>query len=292
MNGILNGLMRVVSGFFDLLAAPLAAYPAVAMVVVSVFTAVWALLVFKAVTPQEKLVAGRDRLFGHIYEMGLYQDHLGVLGRIQGDLARANFRYLLLTLPALLALTLPMVLTLAQLDSRFSRRPLLPGETAVFSVQLDPATSVRPKDLRLVVPDGVVVEAGPVRDRRAGAVAWRLRADKDGAHLLQLMLEDHVLADRILPVGEGLPRVNEHNRRGLLAGVLAPGARTLAPDGLIGQMTLRLPARSTSYLGLEMDADFSMRSCGRVPGRCPGRGRWPAGPCSCPSGGRPIWVWR
>ena len=60
----------------------------------------------------------------------------GVLARIQRDLARANLRYLGLTLPALLALALPMVLTLAQLDSRYGHRPLRPGETTVFSVTL------------------------------------------------------------------------------------------------------------------------------------------------------------
>ena len=61
---------------------------AVGIVVVSALTAVWALLLFKAVTPQERLQQVRDRLFGHIYEMGLYQDRLGVLARIQADLAR------------------------------------------------------------------------------------------------------------------------------------------------------------------------------------------------------------
>ena len=98
------------------------------MIAVSVLTAIWALLLFKVTTRQKKLTTVvRDRLFGHIYEMGLYQDHLGVMGRIQRDLAWANLRYLGLTLPALLVLTVPMVITLAQLDSRFAHRPLTAG---------------------------------------------------------------------------------------------------------------------------------------------------------------------
>ncbi len=253
MTGILDTLTRAVSGFFDLLIKPLAAYPALAMVVLSVFSAFWALLLFKAVTRQKKLETGRDHLFGHIFEMGLYQDHLGVLGRIQLDLAKANFRYLMLTLPALLALTLPMVLTLAQLDSRFSRRPLLPGETTVFSVRLASETPVGIKDLHLDVPDGVTIEAGPVRNRGGRAMAWRLQVNQEGEHLLRVMQEEKVLADRILPARAGLVRVSEHNKQGLFAGVMAPGTRPLADDGLIAEMTLRLPTRSTSYLGLEMN---------------------------------------
>ncbi len=253
MSGILNVLAQAVSGFFDLLFSPLAGHPSLAMVVVSVFSAIWALLLFKAATSQEKLSVGRDRLFGHIFEMGLYQDHLGVLARIQRDLAKANFRYLLLTLPALLVLTLPMVLTLAQLDSRFSRRPLLVGETTVFSAELNSEASGRLQELRLAVPGGVFIEAGPVRDLKDDAIAWRLRVDQTGNHLLNVMLDGKVLASRILPAQEGLPRVNEHNGRGLFAQVFAPGARPLAGDGLIEKMTLRLPKRSTSYLGLELD---------------------------------------
>jgi len=253
MTEIMNGLATIVSKFFDLLLAPMAGYPALAMIVVSVFSAVWALLLFKAVTPQAKLAAGRDRLFGNIFELGLYQDHLSVLGKIQRDLALSNLRYLMLTLPALLALTLPMVLTLAQLDSRFSHRPMNPGEPVVFSLKLNPETNVVLNELNLVVPGSLVVEAGPVRNTRDGEIAWRLRGEKAGEHRIQVMHKGAVLAERIFPVGNDLQQINVHNKTGVFAKILAPGAQALARDGIINEMTLHLPKRSTTYLGLEMD---------------------------------------
>jgi hypothetical protein len=249
MNILNNGMTR----FFDLLLAPLAPWPALAMVVVSALTAVWALLLFKAVTPQDRLTRVRDRLFGHIYEMGLYQDHLRVVGRIQWNLARANLRYLSLTLPALVVLTVPMVLTLAQLDSRFSHRPLHAGEETVFAVTLSDGAAAELKNVRLEVPAGLTVRAGPVRDRATGSVAWRLTQDAPGDHELVVWRGDQEVVRRVVPGGEGFVAVGETSRDSWLHQLLYPGAPTLPADGTLSRMSLSLPDRTTAYLGLRLD---------------------------------------
>lgn len=247
----MNGIAKLFSSLFDLVVALAGGSPALAMVLVSAVTAVWVLLLFKAVTPQEKLQATRDRLFGHIYEMGMYQDHLGVVGRIQRDLARTNFRYLGLTLPALVVLTIPMVITLAQLDSRFARRPLEPGETTVLSVTVSEGSDLAGLDL--VVPDGVLIEAGPVSDGLAGAKAWRLGVVDPGAHEIVIERDGQPVATRTLQAGVDLVQVNEKSEPGLLAPWLAPGARPLSGDSGLSELTLRYPDRSTRYLGIELD---------------------------------------
>lgn len=249
MNVLNNGMTKL----FDVLLAPVAAWPVLTMILVSLVTAVWALLLFKAVTPQDKMNRVRDRLFGHIYEMGLYQDHLRVVGRIQWDLARANLRYLSLTLPYLVVLTVPMVLTLAQLDSRFSHRPLVPGEETVFSLTLSAEAAADLNSLRLTVPAGIEVSAGPVRDRATGSVAWRLAINEPGEYELVVLQGDQELMRRIVPVGEQLVSVGETSRQSWLHTVLYPGAPALPADSIIAAMTLKLPLRSISYFGLDMD---------------------------------------
>ncbi len=244
-----NGMTKL----FNVLLAPVAAWPVLTMIVVSLLTAVWALLLFKAVTPQEKMTRVRDQLFGHIYEMGLYQDHLRVVGRIQLDLARANLRYLSLTLPYLVVLTIPMVLTLAQLDSRFSHRPLATGEDTVFSLTLSELAAVEPGELRLTVPPGLSVNAGPVRDQATGSVAWGLTVVEAGDHELVVWRGEQELVRRVVPVGDELVAIGETSRRSWLHSVLYPGAPALPGDGVVAAMTLKLPLRTTSYLGLPMD---------------------------------------
>jgi hypothetical protein len=229
--------VNVIDRLFDLLTVPLASQPALAMTVVSVLTAVWSLLLFKLVTPQRRLVAARDQLTGHLLELGLYQDHLRVVGRIQRDLARANLRYLALTLPALLVLGLPMALTLIELDGRFAVRPLQPGETTVVSAQLTPAQGARLQELELVAPPGLRVEAGPVRDATTASAAWRLHAETPGRHELSLRLAGQEIASRNLPVGTGLMRLVE----------------TVRPRGAsVSALSIQWPERRTRYLGLEL----------------------------------------
>ncbi|MBU2501664.1 hypothetical protein KJ682_10085 [bacterium] len=243
---------RGVTAVYDLLLGPLGGHPAWAMTLVAVVSAVWALLLFKAATPQDRLGKARDRLFGHIYEMGMYQDHLRVLGRIQKDLAVANLRYLAFTLPALLVLAVPMVLTIAQLEGRFAHRPLQAGESAVLAVDLvgdGPAS----EGVTLTVPEGVTVEAGPVHDRLTGSVAWRLRADAEGSFPLAVIQGGRKVAEPELIAGGGLPLLGHKAGRGLMNAVLWPGARSLPGSGPVAGWTLQLPERATAYLGLEMN---------------------------------------
>lgn len=247
----MSAFSDLVSQLFDLVIGLCDGSAVLAMILVSALTSVWVLLLFKAVTPQDQLTRTRDLLFGHIYEMGMYQDHLSVVGRIQRDLARANFKYLGLTLPALLALTVPMVITLAQLDSRFAHRPLDAGETTVFSVEMDQGAEL--DGMELVVPAGVLIEAGPVRDTGRGRVAWRLRAEADGEHSLLVRRHGTDLGTRDLIVGDGLPRLSETSKTGWLNAWLAPGVAPLNGENDLTAMTLRYPPRNTRYLGIELD---------------------------------------
>jgi hypothetical protein len=175
-----------------------------------------------------------------------------VLGRIQRDLAAANLRYVWLTLPALIALTVPMVITLAQLEARYAHRPLQAGETTVFSVRVHQEGRPALEELRLEAPAGVTVEAGPVADRRAGEVAWRLRLGEPGPHTLRVLRNDEPVAERSLPVPGGLPRLSEaHGAVGWRA-LLAPGSTPLPPQSPVTETKLQLPERQVRYGGFAM----------------------------------------
>ena len=249
MTSVLRGITGAVSWVFDLLMAPFVSMPAVGMIVISALTAVWALLLFKAVTPQDRLTATRDKLFGHIYEMGLYQDHLGVLGRIQGDLAKTNLRYLGFTLPALVALTIPMVLTLGQLEGRYTQRPLQVGESTVLTISVAGDVGA----IRLEAPSGVKIAAGPVRNKRTGTLAWRLEAVNDGAYELRFLKGDILLGTQQFLVGKGMPLLHDKNEDSALGILLYPGAPDLSGSAGLTGLTIQWPSRDINYLGFEMN---------------------------------------
>jgi hypothetical protein len=248
----MNWLIGAIGKLFDLMIGLLGGSSFWVMLIVSVFTSVWALLMFKAVTPQASLTAGRDKLFGHIYEMGLYQDHLAVVSRIQKDLARANIRYLGLTLPSLVILGIPMLFTLTQLDSLYKYRPFEPGETTVFSVTLAEELAGGLDGLALETDSGVTMEAGPVRDEISRSAAWRLRAEVQGTHRLRIMAGETELGVRDMVVGNELVRLGETSNKSWWNAVLHPGAPPLPGDGPLNETTLLLPERQSNSLTLGM----------------------------------------
>ncbi len=253
MTSLVRAVTGVVSWVFDLLMAPFASVPALGMVFISIISAVWALLLFKAVTPQARLQAIRDNLFGHIYEMGLYQDHLSILGRIQGDLAKANLRYLGFTLPALMALTIPMILTLGQLEGRYARRPLQVGEETVLTITLADSLLDDMQEVRLEVSAGVAVAAGPVRNGRTGTMSWRLRAMADGAHELRVLHGSELAGSFNFLVGDGIPRLHDSNQNSALGIMLYPGAPDLSGSSGLSGLNIQWPARETGYLGFQLN---------------------------------------
>ncbi len=248
-----QAISGAVSWVFDLMMAPFATHPAWGMVFISAFSAVWALLLFKAVTSQSKLQDTRDKLFGHIYEMGLYQDHLGILARIQSDLARNNLRYLGLTLPALVALTIPMALTLGQLEGRYAQRPLLVGEETVLTINVTKAEIPGLQNITINPSDGLMVVAGPVRNTQAGTLSWRLQALNDGIHELRFYNGDNLIGSNKLQVGSGLPRLHDSSENTAIGILLYPGAPDLSSSKAVAGLQIQWPQRETRYLGFEMD---------------------------------------
>lgn len=236
----------------DLLIGLLGGSSLLVMLVVSVFTSVWALLLFKAVTPQARLTAVRDHLFGHIYELGLYQDHLRVMNRIQGDLGRANRRYLMYSLPALIVLTIPMVFTLAQLNSLYQFRSFKQGETTVLSATLAEDYAGALEGLTLETSGGVAIEVGPVRDEVSRSVAWRLRVEDQGTHPVRILDGGKELGSRNLVVGRDMVRLGETSNKSWVNAVLHPGAPSLPGDGPLDGITLLLPERHSHSLTLGM----------------------------------------
>ncbi len=242
----------VTNRLFDLLLAPFGGSAAWAMTGVSVLAGAALLLLFKAVTPQERLAATRDRLVGHLYELGLYQDDLGVMLRIQRDLARANLRYLALTLPALAVFVPPLVLILAQLDARFAHRPPRPGEALLVTAVVAPGGEALLDSLRLAVPAGVLLETPPVRDRAARSATWRVRPAAAGEFELAVQTPGGVWTKR-LAAGGGLPRLAAvRERAGWRAALLNPAEPPLPGDAPLAAISLALPARQTSYAGVRL----------------------------------------
>ncbi len=257
-----------VNHVFDLLVAPFGGAAGWAMAVLSALCGVGLLWLFKVSTNQAALAAARNRALGHVYELGIYQEDFGVMLRIQRDLAAANLGYLRRALPALAAMIVPILLILPQLDARWSRRPLAPGEAVVVTATVAPGREALLGGLTLTGSDGVAVETPAVRDRAARTAQWRVRVKAPGARQIVTVRAgggpgggpggnpggaDDAWTKRV-EAGRGIPRIAAVRERASLRAALFNPAEPPLPAGApLESIALELPARETRYLGLAMN---------------------------------------
>ena len=247
-------IAEALNGFFDVLTAPFGGSAAWAVLVMSALVGVLMLLLYKWSTDQEAIVAARRVLTGRIYEMGLYQDHLGVLMKIQRDLIVANLRYLRRSLPALAVIVLPMVLILVQMEGRFGHRPLRPGETTLLEATVAADRTDLLDTIALSADGGVTVETPPVRDYAAGTAVWRLRADTAGRHAVAVRFAGAPAVTKEIVVGGGLPRLAEVREHESLGRVLLNPAEAPLPTGSpVARIDVDMPSRRLDYAGIETD---------------------------------------
>jgi len=247
------GFNRALDGTFDALLVPFGGGAAWAVVAVALVVTVVVLLVFKAATPQRRLVMARDRVLGHIFEMGLYQERLTVLARIQRDLAVANLRYVVLVLPALALMILPVALAMFQLEGRVARRPFRADETTLVAATLAPEQAALLPELALETSPGLTLDAPPVRARAAHTAVWRVRVQEAGEHEVTVVGPEGARWSLPVHADGGLPRVERERRRENGLAALAAGRQGVLPrEGALIALTLKVPAREVRYLGIEL----------------------------------------
>lgn len=191
----------VLESLFGLLFRPFgSADPFWALVFVSFLTGIFMIWVFGKTSNQEGLRSVKDRIWGNLLGVRLYQHDAAVILKLQARILRDTVRYMGFSLAPMLVLMLPLLLILVQLNLYFSVRPLRPGEAALVTVEFnDPSGLAELVALRS--PEGAVVETPPVRLGPEGEASWRIRARRAGVHRLEVQVGEETI-QKMLHVGE------------------------------------------------------------------------------------------
>ncbi|MEA2624864.1 MAG: hypothetical protein QOD06_909, partial [Candidatus Binatota bacterium] len=161
---------------FALLLDPLAPLgPAWSLIIVSAVSGVALLYAFRWTSNPAAIAAARKRTQAHLLAVRLYRHDLAVVFRSQAQFLSALGAYLAGMMVPFLAVALPFGLLFAHLDARYACRAVHPGEATVVT-----ATAVDVDGWRLEAPEGVRVEAGPVRMRQRRQISWRVRPLREG----------------------------------------------------------------------------------------------------------------
>jgi len=200
MNGlvsVLNSVMNAIFGVVDVIFGWMPEW--LGLTIISALLGVVLLLLFKWTSPQDTIAFVKNRLWGSLHEIRLFQDDLGVLTRAIGRLFRDNFLYTMCCAMALVPMVVIVAPFLFQFDAYYGFDALKKGDTVILEARLaeglDPVSN--PVELGLPENGALVVEDGPVRCVSTRDVVWRLRVAEEGAHEITVGVDGESYAKRI-----------------------------------------------------------------------------------------------
>jgi hypothetical protein len=246
---IINGIMNVL---FDVLLFPFRAMPPlVGLLFLSVLLGVVFLLLFKYTSPQKTIKKVKDRIKAGLYEVRLYKDDLGVIFRANKGLMINNARYIGCCLVPLVPMVILILPILFQLDARYGILPLGEGETTLLEVHLAEQVDFDSAVVALAVPDGLKVEAGPMRIPSKREYAYRIKAEKAGHYELRFIVNGESYTKSV-DADEDIGMVSPKRMQSSIYALQYPGESPWPAGSRLESMELRHVRKGM----LGMDGDY------------------------------------
>ena len=154
--------------------------PLLALLIISLFTGIMMLLIFRATSNQQAIKRTKDKIKAHLLEILLFNDNLGMVFRAQGCVLAYVLKYLGLAIVPMLAIIVPMALIVTQSNHFFQSEPLEPEDAVIVSATLGRWDPELAEAISISVPDGLSVETPALRIPERKKVVWRVRALKYG----------------------------------------------------------------------------------------------------------------
>lgn len=253
MASLVHLIQSVLTPIFDAVCRPFLALPPIwALAVISCGSGVLLVWVFGRISDQARIHEVRERIRGNLLGVRLFQRDITVVLRLQRRIFGDTFRFLRLALVPMLIVLAPVILIMAQLNLRFAAAPVEPGKSAVVTATLRDAAAFD-GPIGLEAPDGVTVETPPVRIRATREIAWRVRVDRPGAHMLRLRVGGESVEKQIAGgVGWG-PVPQRRTGRGALDTLLYPGEPFIPSDHGVEAVEIAYPPLEIAALGMQVD---------------------------------------
>jgi hypothetical protein len=241
-----NTFNAISSAVFDVLLAPFGHGAAgFDLLFWPIVCGVIALIIYKYVSNQRGIERAKDQIKMHLLEVRLWRHELRTVFPAIGRILVKNAVYVGHNLAPMVVLIVPFLIVLVQLEANYAFAPSEPGTVQLLHVTLAEDAVVRPTEVRLALPEGVSLDAPPVRTPD-GEVFWRLRADAPGDHVLTLQAGDAVL-EKGWAVG-GPPRKVPVKRTRDWEAFLYPGEAGIPAGSPFHAAVLRYPVRQLPWL--------------------------------------------
>lgn len=239
----MSSFLALLTRFFDALLWPFrSAAPLWSLLGVSLLTGILMLVIFRYTSNQRAIRTAKDRLKAHLLALWLFQDQLGVVFRTQGRLLYSSLVYTRHALIPLAVMLVPLVLIMVQLEVRFGRAPVRPGDSFLLTARLTQAADVDRTGLSL--PPGLSLTAAPVHIAAHKEVDWRIEAADVGRYQVQVVVGGQPFAKQVI-VGDDVAVLSpRRSQSGLLDALLSPTEPRLPADAPLAAIEVNyLPYR-------------------------------------------------
>jgi hypothetical protein len=255
VNGLSNGIFDVLMGWspgFDLVVWP-------------VVMGIVALQIYKHVSNQKALARVKSQIGMRLLEVRLFSHDIAQVLRSTGAILGSNAVYLGNHLLPVAVMFVPMVVVMAQLVAHHAYAPAPPGAVELLRLELDPGVD---GPVSLELPAGVALDAPPVRTAD-GRVFWRLRAEREGDHVLRVGVDGGAF-EKTWAVGGEPRKVPLKRLRGVEA-LLYPGEAALPAAAPLRSLELGVHPRALPFfpdgelgvvlwfMALSLGAGFALR---------------------------------
>ncbi|HYK91850.1 MAG TPA: hypothetical protein VE398_24000 [Acidobacteriota bacterium] len=220
----------------------------VAIIVVSLLTALLMLFVYRIASNQQEIRATKDKIIAHLLEVRLYRNSLSTAFSAQGRILWYNLKYLSHSVKPMLVMIVPLVLAIIQMDQWLGYESLRPGGVAIAKVLLKPGYLPSREQVSLEPSAGFSVEAAPLRIDKEGEVDWRLRADQLGGWTLHVVVNGQAEGKQLVIGGNSLSRISTARvARGWTDQLANPGEAALSATSPVKLIEISYPARRLDF---------------------------------------------
>ena len=182
----------------DTLLAPLLNLPAVvSLLLTSLLTAALIVAVVAATTDQARVRHTKRRIYAALLEIRLFNDDPRAVLRSIRDALRENLAYLRISMVPLVLLSVPLLLLVTHLNAFYGYTGLVAGSSGLLKVEAATAPTLAGVELSLDVPEGILVETGPVRLAGEPEVLWRITPMVTGDFILRVRVGQQTIAKTV-----------------------------------------------------------------------------------------------
>jgi hypothetical protein len=270
----MNAINGLVTRVFDVLLLAFEwAGARTSLVLVSGVFGILALIAFKHISYQRGIKSAKDKIKGHLIEIRIYQDDLGIVSKAIGKVLLRNFQYLGFNFGPFVPLAIPFVFVLAQLVVRYGftpipvtdasrlelvagpkdshlRRDFLSGQGTQLTVEFTPEHASDAGGLAIRLPEGLTAVSPLVRAPAEGKAFMELVATKAGAYDIVLDLPGGKQVTKRIVAGEASRerRMQPERVRGALSAMLWPAEDTLGADTGLERIAFAYPDRDLGWM--------------------------------------------